>query len=100
MQFIYTDSLDLTLDMALKVLVPASYFDLERLVTLLEAELIANHLCVDTAAYILHSADVANVASLRNTVMSFILKEFDSVTKTDGFRILSREIILEVLHRR
>lgn len=100
MRFVYTDYADITLDMAMDILGTASYLDVERMVTLLEKELVDCHLSVENAAWILSGADAAQVLSLRSTCMAYVLREFDSVSKTDAFRILSRELILEVLQRR
>lgn len=100
MRFVYTDYAELSLDMAMDVLGTAQYLDVERMVTLLERELVDHHLCVENAAWILSGADAAQVISLRNTCMSLILREFDSVSKTDSFRMLSRDLILEILQRR
>ena len=99
-RFIYTDYVEVTLDLAMEVLATASILEVEKLVTLIEEELIQKHLCVENAAWMLQGADAAQVLSLRNACMSLILREFDSVCKTDSLRLLSRDLILEILKRR
>jgi len=100
LRFVYTDYADLSLDVAMDVLGTAQYLDVERMVTLLERELVDHHLCVENAAWMLSGADAAQVISLRTACMSLILREFDDVSKTDSFRMLSRDLILEILQRR
>jgi hypothetical protein len=60
-------------------------------------------LCVDNAASILHAADLHNAAVLRDQCISFMLNNFDAVTKTAAFEEMGRtnvDLVFELLKRR
>ena len=60
-------------------------------------------LCTENAASIFHAADLHNATLLRDQCITFILSNFDAVTKTEAFEEMGRtnvELVFELLKRR
>lgn len=62
-----------------------------------------SNLDIENAAAIFHAADMHNAVSLREIAMTFILQNFDFVSKSVGFEQLARanvDLILEIIKSR
>ena len=60
-------------------------------------------LSIENAGTILYAADNHNAMVLREHCVQFVLRNFDSVTKTTAFEEMGRnnvELVLEILKRR
>ncbi len=97
LEFLYTDHVDVDADDAIKLFAAADMFTLARLKCMCES-VVRSGLCVDTAASLLQAADAhAAAAPLRDICKAFVVQNFDVVSKTDAFPLLSKELIVEVL---
>jgi RCC1 and BTB domain-containing protein len=99
LQFICTDTVDLTPELAIEVFNAADMFAIDRLRAASEAVVLVA-LSVDSASAVLAAADSMNALALRESVLQFVVRDFDRVSKTEAFDLLSRDLILEVIKRR
>jgi len=102
LEFLYSDRVDVTLDVAMELFQAADRFGADRLKKRCE-EVMHKAITVDTAAHILLAADVHNAEVLRERCMRFILTHFDAVSVSPGFEEMSRaslDLNLEVIRRR
>lgn len=77
-------------------------YGVDRLKRICESKMLGS-LCVENAAGILHAADLHNATVLRDQCISFMLSNFDAVTKTAAFEEMGRtnvELVFELLKRR
>jgi hypothetical protein len=80
----------------------ADRFGVERLKKVCESALIGS-VSVDNVSHILLAADQFNAQGLREKCLSFILTNFDEVTKTQSFEEMGRtnvELVFEILKMR
>ena len=102
LEFLYTDRVSVTVDVAMDLFQVADRFGVDRLKSRCE-EVMHKAITVETAAHILLAADVHNAESLRERCMRYILAHFDDVSITPGFEEMSRaslDLNLEVIRRR
>ncbi|CAM9534821.1 unnamed protein product [Heterosigma akashiwo] len=99
LEYIYTDMTDITPENAIELYNAADLYTLDRLKGLCEAA-VRKGLTCENAAALLQAADESHAARLREVCMAFTIRHFDTVTKGDGFKALSRELILETLQNR
>ena len=102
LEFLYSDRVDVTLDVAMELFQAADRFGVDRLKKRCE-EVMQRAISIDTAAHILLAADVHNAEVLRERCMRYILTHFDAVSVSAGFEEMSRaslDLNLEVIRRR
>ncbi|KAF1777748.1 Kelch-type beta propeller [Phytophthora cactorum] len=102
MEYLYTDYLDVAVDVAMELFVTADRYGVERLKRICESKMLGS-LCIENAASIFHAADLHNATVLRDQCVTFMLHNFDAVTKTDSFEEMGRtnvELVFELLKRR
>ncbi|GLE06225.1 hypothetical protein PINS_up015467 [Pythium insidiosum] len=99
MEYIYVDSVDVGAEMALELFAAADLYTLDRLKGLCEI-IVQKNITVDNAATLFQTADDLQATRLREICLSYLVRHFDAVTKTDGFAHLSRDLIIEVLQSR
>jgi len=102
MEFLYSDSCEISLESAMELLRAADRFGVDRLKRLCENAMLSS-ISVDTAPQILLASDAHNAEALRERCMAFILNHFDNVSQTPAFEEMTRanlELTLEILKRR
>jgi RCC1 and BTB domain-containing protein len=99
LEYIYVDAVDVGPGIALELFAAADLYTLDRLKGLCEI-VVQKNMTVDNAATLFQTADDLHAARLREICLSFLIRNFDTVTKTDGFTNLSRDLIIEVLQSR
>jgi len=102
LEYLYTDEIEISLDLAMDLFVAADQFGVERLKRLCEKKILTS-INVDSVATILQAANVHMADGLRQSCMDFILRNFDAVSKTPAFEEMGRvnvELIFEILNRR
>jgi hypothetical protein len=85
LEYLYTDEVEITLEIAMDLFVAADQFGVERLKRLCEKRILVS-INVDSAATILQAANMHVAHSLRQSCMDFILRNFDAVSKTQALR--------------
>ena len=102
LEYLYTDSIDIPLDMAMDLFEAADKFGVERLKHMCENKMLGS-ITVDNAASMFHAADVHHASGLRQKCLAFILQNFDAVTKTKCFEEMGRtnvDLVFEILKKR
>ncbi|KDO32822.1 hypothetical protein SPRG_02515 [Saprolegnia parasitica CBS 223.65] len=98
--YMYNDAVDVpTPELAIELYAAADMYTLDRLKGLCEL-VVQKGLAVENAGVLLSAADELHATRLRDLCMHFIVRHFDTVTKTEGFQLLSRDLILETLQNR
>ncbi|KAJ8610230.1 hypothetical protein CTAYLR_008520 [Chrysophaeum taylorii] len=102
LEYLYTDSVDIPLDVAMDLFQAADRFGIDRLKRMCEGKMLAS-ISVDNAAAIFHAADQYTANSLRDKCLNFILANFDAVTRTPAFEEMGRtnvDLVFEILRAR
>lgn len=100
MQFIYTDTVDVSADGAIELFVAADLYTMARLKALCEG-IVQKAITVDNSAQLLMTADsLPHATSMQDLCLRYIVRHFDVVSKTEGFTRLSRDLILAILRVR
>ena len=98
----YSDHVEITATTAMELFQIADRFSEERLKRICECELIS-HINIDNAAQILLAADVFHAEKLRERCMSYVITNFDEVSKTPFFEDMGRtniDLVFEILRLR
>ena len=98
-RYLYTDTVEVSPEIAIELYVAADLYGLEKL-QLMCVCIVHNGISIANAACLFRTSDTCKALKLRSVCLSFLVAHFDTVTKTDGFKSLSREQILEVLMNR
>merc|ERR1719197_1827050 len=102
LEYLYTDDLEIHLDMAMDLFVAADQFGVERLKKVCEKKILVS-INIDNAATILQAANMHHATGLQESCFDFILRNFDAVSKTQAFEEMGRsnvELVFEILKRR
>lgn len=102
LEYLYTDEIEMSLELAMDLFVAADLFGVERLKRLCEKKIFGS-IGVDSAARILVAASKHHATELRQSCLDFILRNFDAISKTAGFEEMGRnnvELMFEILKRR
>lgn len=102
LEYLYTDEVEISLDIAMDLFVAADQFGVERLKRLCEKKILLS-INIDSAATILQAANMHIAHGLRQSCMDFVLRNFDAVSKTAAFEEMGRsnvELVFEILKRR
>jgi len=86
----------------MELFVAADQFCIPRLKTMCEQRMLES-ITIDTAAHLFYLADMHCATSLKAKTLSFILKNFDCVSKTSSFEEMSRGnvgLVIEILRNR
>lgn len=102
LEYLYTDDIEINLDMAMDLFVAADQFGVERLKKLCEKKILVS-INIENASTILQAANLHHATGLRQSCFDFILRNFDVVSKTAAFEEMGRstmELVFEILKRR
>ena len=99
LEYLYTDELDISFEIAVELFVAADLFGIPRLQALCE-KVIIQSIHIENAAMIFQAADMVNAPTLRSKALKYIIKHFDAVSKSVAFEDMARsnvDLILEIL---
>lgn len=102
LQYLYTDQVNVNLDNAMELFQIADQFGIDRMRMICESCILSS-VNIENAASVLLAADATRARDLRSKCMTFILQNFDAVSKTKAFTEMGRlnvELILEILRKR
>jgi len=102
MQYLYTDSVDISFESAMELFAAADIYDIPRLQAMCEKKMLES-IEVRNAASIFLAADVHSANSLRSKALKYILKHFEVVSKSTAFEEMARsnvELVVEILRQR
>ena len=102
LQYLYTDQLEIGVDVAMDLFAAADLFDIPRLTQMCEKTILET-INIENAASIFLAADCHSATILRAKSLKYILKHFEVVSKSDGFEEMARsnvELVFELLRLR
>jgi RCC1 and BTB domain-containing protein len=99
LEYIYTDAVKIEVDDAIELYIAADLYDLERLRDMC-CTVVRRNLSAENSGPLLQSASEAHCHVLKEACMSYIVENFDIVSKTDGIKQVSHTLLLEVLSQR
>lgn len=99
LEYIYTDSVKIDVENAIELYIASDIYNLERLRDMC-CTVVRRNLNAENAGPLLQSADENHCMILREACMSYIVENFDIVSKTDGIKQVSHVLLLEILAQR
>ena len=99
LEYLYTDTVAVDVDVCVELYICADLYDLERLRELC-LNAVRRHLNADNAGQLLQTASDLHCQVLKDWIMTFVVEHFDKVSKTQGIQQVSHGLLLEILSRR
>lgn len=99
MEYIYTDSVAIDVEHAVDLYILADLYGLERLRSIC-VTVVKRNLSTANAPRILQQAADEDCVILKDISMDFVIANFEKISKTDGIRVVSHELLLEILSNR
>jgi RCC1 and BTB domain-containing protein len=99
MEYIYTDSVMIDMEYAVDLYVLADMYGLERLSNIC-VTVVKRNLSTFNATGILQHATDEDCIVLKDLAMEFVISNFERISKTDGIRLVSHEVLLDILSNR
>mmetsp|Transcript_12203 Transcript_12203/g.22618 ORF Transcript_12203/g.22618 Transcript_12203/m.22618 type:complete len:1213 (-) Transcript_12203:989-4627(-) len=100
--YLYTDRHDVDIEDAMELFVESDRFGIERLKTMCETKLLSA-IDVENASEFLEASEIHSAQSLHERCMSFIVLNFDAVSKTPSFEAMVRsspDLVIDILRAR
>ncbi|CAN0255328.1 unnamed protein product, partial [Discosporangium mesarthrocarpum] len=88
-----------SLEDSIELFIAADLYTLDRLKGLCEVA-VQKGITEENATALLQVSDELQAARIREICMRFIIRHFDVVSKSEGFKTLSRELIFDILSNR
>jgi hypothetical protein len=99
LEYIYTDTVKVEVENAIELYIASDIYQLERLRDMC-CTVVRRNLNAENAGPLVESADDNHCPILREVCMSYIVENFDIVSKTDGIKQVSHGLLLEILSQR
>lgn len=99
MEYIYTDSVMIEIQFAVDLYILADMYGLGRLGTIC-VTVVKRNLNTENATTILQHAAGEGCHFIKDIAMEFVINNFERISKTDGIRVVSHTVLLEILSNR
>lgn len=99
LEYIYTDSVKIDVEHAIGLYIAADIYQLDRLRDMC-CTVVKRNLNAENAGTLAQTADEKLCTILRDLCMSYIVDNFDVVSKTEGIKQVSHGLLLEILAQR
>jgi len=99
LEYIYTDSVMIDVEHAVDLYILADLYGLDRLGTICVTVVKRNMSTKNVTSLLQHASDLG-CHVLRDITMEFVITNFERISKTDGIRAVSHELLLEILSNR
>ena len=99
MEYIYTDSVVVDVKFAVDLYMLADLYRLDRLANIC-VTVVKRNLSTQNATTILQHAADEGCQVLKDIAMEFVIRNFERISKTDDIRVVSHELLLEILSNR
>jgi len=99
LEHLYTDSVDVEIEHAIELYIASDLYQIERLRDKC-CSVVRQNLNAENSATLLQAAAEAHCQTLKEVCMSYIVDNFDVVSKTQGIKSISHPLLLEVLAMR
>jgi len=99
LEYLYTDAVKIEVESAIDLYIVADLYDIERLREMC-CTVVRRNLSAENSGPLLQHADDAHCHVLREVCMSYVVDNFDAVSKTEGIKQVSHTLLLEILSQR
>mmetsp|Transcript_53125 Transcript_53125/g.60193 ORF Transcript_53125/g.60193 Transcript_53125/m.60193 type:complete len:609 (-) Transcript_53125:2595-4421(-) len=99
LEYIYTDSIKIDVEHAIGLYIASDIYQLDRLRDMC-CTVVRRNLNAENAGTLVQTADENHCAILRDVCVTYIVENFDVVSKTDGIKQISHGLLLEILAQR
>jgi RCC1 and BTB domain-containing protein len=99
LEYIYTDTVKVDVANAIELYIASDIYQLERLRDMC-CTVVRRNLNAENAGPLLQSAIENHCEILRKVCMSYVVENFDVVSKTEGIKQVSHSLLLEILSQR
>lgn len=99
LEYIYTDSVKIDVEDAIELYIAADIYQLERLRDMC-CTVVRRNLNAENSGPLLQIAEENHCLILRDVCLSYIVENFDVVSKTEGIKQVSHTLLLEILGKR
>lgn len=99
LEYIYTDSVKIDLEHAIELYIAADLYQLERLRDMC-CTVVRRNLNAENSGPLLQNATEAHCHILKEVCMTYVVENFDVVSKTEGIKQVSHSLLLEILAQR
>mmetsp|Transcript_20483 Transcript_20483/g.50234 ORF Transcript_20483/g.50234 Transcript_20483/m.50234 type:complete len:594 (-) Transcript_20483:76-1857(-) len=99
LEYIYTDTVKVDVEHAIELYIASDMYQLDRLRDMC-CTVVKRNLNAENAGPLLQSASENHCQILRDVCMSYVVENFDIVSKTDGIKQVSHSLLLEILSQR
>jgi len=99
LEYVYTDFVKVELEHAIELYIASDLYQMERLRDMC-CSVVRRNLNAENSATLLQAASEAHCQALKEVCMSYIVDNFDVVSKTQGIKTVSHPLLLEILAMR
>lgn len=99
LEYLYTDCVKIDVEHSVELYMAADLYHLERLRDMC-CFVVRRDLSVDNVCPLLQAAAESHCQPLKDICMTFVVESFDTVSKGDGIKNISHDVLLEILERR
>lgn len=99
LEYIYTDAVKIEVDHAIDLYIASDIYHMERLREMC-LTVVKRNLSAENSGELLQASSEAHCHVLKDLCMNYVVANFDAVSKTDGIKSVSHELLLEILSRR
>jgi len=99
LEYIYTDTVKVDVEHAIELYIASDMYQLDRLRDMC-CTVVKRNLNAENAGPLLQSASENHCQILRDVCMTYVVENFDIVSKTEGIKQVSHSLLLEILSQR
>jgi len=99
LEYLYTDSVKIDIQHAVELYIVAEFYQIDRLKEM-STLVVKRNLNGDNAADLLQAAHENHCLHIKDLCMEFIVANFDLISKSEGIKVVSHALLLEILSLR
>lgn len=99
LEYIYIDAVKIDVEHAIELYIAADLYRMERLREMC-CTVVRRNLCAENSGPLLQTAAASHCHILKDVCMSYVVENFDTVSKTEGIKHVSHSLLLEILSQR
>jgi BTB/POZ domain/BTB And C-terminal Kelch len=99
LEYIYTDSVKVDVEHAIELYIAADLYHIDRLRDMCQT-VVRRNLSAENSGPLLQQAADLHCHVLQDVCMSYVVENFDAVSKTEGIKQVSHGLLLEILSKR
>eukprot|EP00569_Conticribra_weissflogii_P016347 CAMPEP_0171399114 /NCGR_PEP_ID=MMETSP0880-20121228/6388_1 /TAXON_ID=67004 /ORGANISM="Thalassiosira weissflogii, Strain CCMP1336" /LENGTH=839 /DNA_ID=CAMNT_0011913219 /DNA_START=41 /DNA_END=2560 /DNA_ORIENTATION=- len=99
LEYLYTDSVKIELEHAVELYIASDLYQISTLRDMC-CVVVRRSIGSENVTYLLQSADEAHCQVIKDIAMEYIIANFDVISKTEGIKVVSHGLLLEILSMR